>query len=349
MTSQAADKADRLSRLIAHLVAAYELPPVVDISRLTNGAVNRVYALRLSESAIARDTGHRATRIVLRIHRAGYRTPDQTRSELLFVDALSRRLDQTVSIPRPLRTGNGDLVVDIPDGAGDSSQTTGQQHCDLMTWVDGRELVPGQGFGPTAAYAIGAALAHIHNVSSEFVPQPQLALPRWDTTMFTTDSPYHPPGGPDDLLAGADLDLFHSIAHRTSKVFAQLENEPGATGIIHGDYILGNCLVRRRDRGWQVTVLDFDGCGWGYYLYDLCPVLGNMAGYPGSIAGNPRFHILRRNYLAGYRSVRDLPADWESHIPLLMAARNANHALWSSNPAWRMDLARRCLELETTA
>lgn len=350
MTSQSANEAKWLGRLIAHVVVAYGLPPVVDISRLTNGAVNRVFALRLRDSMTVRNARHRpTTQIVLRIHRAGYRTPDQTRSELQFVETLSRRLDRTVSIPHPLRTLNGDLIVEIPDEAGNSRQTAVQQHCDLMSWVEGQELVPGKGFGPSAAYAIGAALARVHNVSSEFVPPPQFALPRWDTTMFTTDSPYHPPGSAEDLLAGADLDLFHTIAHRTTDIFARLDNEPRAAGVIHGDYILGNCLIHRRHRSWHVTVIDFDDSGWGYYLYDLCPVLGNMAGFPGNVAGNPRFHTLRRDYLAGYRSVRHLPGEWETHIPLLMAARNANHALWSGNPAWRMDLARRCLELETTA
>jgi Ser/Thr protein kinase RdoA (MazF antagonist) len=332
--------AERLRRLVTYVVAAYGLPPIVEISRLTNGAVNRVFALRL-ESA-----GTIAPQVVLRIHRAGYRTPDETRSELHFVDSLSRQLDPVVDIPRPLRTRTGDLVVEIPAETGYVSDGGSRLHCDLMTWVEGHELVPGRGFGPAAAYAIGAALAHVHNVSNDLVLPANSALPRWDTTMFGTDSPYHPSTGAEELLSGADLDLFHEIAVRTAEVFADLDQDPRAAGVIHGDYILGNCLVRRQHGRWRVTVVDFDDCGWGYYLYDLCPVLGNMAGYPGSVAGDPHFHDLLRSYLAGYRSVRHLPTDWEIHIPLLMAARNANHCLWSSNPPWRMNLARRCLHLD---
>lgn len=325
-----------LRPLIAHVAAAYGFSSVAAVSRLSGGAINQVFALRVDKCTVAGTDRP----LVLRVHRAGYRSPVETRSELRFVAALQQRLDPAVSIPRPVSTTSGDLVIEIPDETGYSGQ-----HCDLMTWVDGRELVPGGGFGPAAAYAIGAALAQVHNFSHDFVPPPDFILPRWDATMFGIDSPYRPATGPEGVLDGADLDLFYEIADRSNRVFVELDRQADATGIIHGDYILGNCLIRRRRSGCQVTALDFDDSGWGYYLYDLCPVLGNMAGYPGSINGNPGFPTLRRSYLAGYRSVRDLPIEWEAHIPLLMAARNANHCLWSSNPAWRMNLARRCLEL----
>jgi Ser/Thr protein kinase RdoA (MazF antagonist) len=102
-------------------------------------------------------------------------------------------------------------------------------------------------------------------------------------------------------------------------------------------------------------VFDFDDCGWGYYLYDLCPVLANLAGYPGAVADNPDYPQLRSAYLDGYRTERELPVEWEKYLPVLMAARNANHCLWTAgldvsptpqaDAVWRMDLARRCLDL----
>ncbi len=343
LTNRSAGVPEDLRRLLAHVTAAYGLPAVVAVSQLSGGAINTVFGLRVQDSE--HNALYGSPQLVLRVHRPGYRTLDQTRSELYFVEALHRKLDPTVSIPRPVPTIDADFVVEIPD---EKDGLDGRRHCDLMTWVDGREVAPGQGFGPSAAYTIGAALAHVHNVSDDFVPPPNFVLPKWDTTMFSADSPYRPPGGPDDLLTGADRALFYEIADRTTDVFAYLSRERHTAGIIHGDYILGNCLIRRRGRSWHASVLDFDDCGWGYYLYDLCPVLGNMAGYPGSIAGNPRFGLLRQSYLAGYRSVRELPTEWEAHIPLLMAARNANHCLWSSNPSWRLNLARRCLELDAT-
>jgi hypothetical protein len=48
-------------------------------------------------------------------------------------------------------------------------------------------------------------------------------------------------------------------------------------------------------------VLDFDDCGWGHFLYDLAPLLGNLS-------DADRFPPLARAFLAGYRRVRALPA-----------------------------------------
>jgi Ser/Thr protein kinase RdoA (MazF antagonist) len=89
-------------------------------------------------------------------------------------------------------------------------------------------------------------------------------------------------------------------------------------------------------------------------VYDLCPLLGNLAGYP---AGpyNSDYPTLRDALLEGYRNIRSFPVEWERHLPVLMAARNANHCLLTAglnvsptpreDAAWRMDLARISLEL----
>lgn len=61
-------------------------------------------------------------------------------------------------------------------------------------------------------------------------------------------------------------------------------------------------------------MIDFDDCGWGYFLCDLAALLGNLA-------DSPRFTDLRRAVLDTYRSIRPLPTSWERHLPVLMAAR----------------------------
>jgi Ser/Thr protein kinase RdoA (MazF antagonist) len=135
-------------------------------------------------------------------------------------------------------------------------------------------------------------------------------------------------------------------------VFAQLADEPEARGVVHFDFILGNCHLRRDGTGWHAGIIDFDDCGRGYLLYDLCPLLGNLADFPG-------YPTRRRAFLAGYRSVRHLPTAWEAHLPLLMAARHVQCCLWTAqleqttgtgppaadHIAMRMDLVRHCLSL----
>lgn len=322
------DNPDDLVGLVRTVLAAYDLPPDVGIQSLGSG----------NNTTFDIDAGDR---FVLRVHRPAYRTLAHIQSEARFRQYLS---DSGARVPRPVPARDGRLVVEAE-----------QRYCDLMTWVPGEVLVPGNGLDLPAVHSLGRALALVHNAAEQFVPPPDFALPRWDADgMFTAQaSPFRPLLGLDEILTPEDRRTFDEIADRTRAVFdAMTEN---SFGVIHGDFILGNCHLSRNGSDWNVGIFDFDDCGWGCYLYDMCPLLGNLAGYPGAIVDNPEYPLLRSTYLDGYRTARELPADWEKHLPVLMAARNANHVFITAgldvsptpreDAAWRIGIARRCLEL----
>ncbi len=281
-------------------------------------------------------------RYVLRVHRPGYRTAANTRAELTYLRDIGGALrDADVDIPQPVSNRDGNLVVEVSD----------DQHCDLMTWVDGEVRRLEDGLDVRAVRQLGHALALMHNASEDMTAPSD--LPRWDADgMFTTAaSPFRPLMGINELLSTADRADFDDIANRTREVFAELSTE---FGIIHCDYILGNIHLSRNGSGWQVGVVDFGDCGLGCYVYDLCPLLGNLAGYPAGTY-NSDYPVLRDALLGGYRSGRPLPVEWERHLPVLMAARHVNHCFLTAglnvsptpreDAAWRMGLARLSLEL----
>lgn len=324
-----------LEQLARNALRAYDLGDQVTLRTLEIG-LNATFEVRADDA-----------RYVLRIRRAGYRTPAYVRSELTFV----RTLGDDPTVPAPIETRTGDLVVELDDA-------DGQRRCgDLQTWLDGRVLVPGHGLGVASVHALGRGLGRIHNAAEEFSPPAGFELPVWDADgMFTVAaSPFRPEFSIEDLLGPKDCELYDEVADRTRAVFDDLGRGADAFGITHQDYILGNCFLRRRRTGWEVGAFDFDDCGWGYFLYDLCPLLGNLAGYPGAIFDNPAYPKLRDAFLAGYRSVRLLPVEWEQHLPLLIAARQTEHCLLTARPdvspspaedaAWRVSLARRSLDL----
>lgn len=282
----------------------YDLPSRREIVpiRLTNNAVFEVRA--------------GGERLVLRVHRPEYRSPTEVRSELTFLQALGSQLDgTTIDAPRPVATRDGEVVVQT--GTSDSGLL-----CDLFTWIDGSELKPTQGLGPRSAFLLGEALARLHAAAESYEPPPGFDVPRWDAeTMFTSASPFRP--GSMETFLPADIGpLFREVAARTRSVFEQLDETPAAWGLIHADFILINCRFARSGHGWRLGVLDFDDLGWGYYLYDLAPLLDNLRDFPASY---PR---LRREFLAGYRSIRALTRALEVHLPILMAARHATALTW---------------------
>jgi Ser/Thr protein kinase RdoA (MazF antagonist) len=258
---------------------------------------------------------------------------------LRFLALLHERLRGTrISVPQPVRARDGELVVEVAE-----------RHCDLLTWLDGRVLRPGRGLGPQGAHLLGEALGRIHN-TAEQIESSELELPCWDADgMFTAASPFRP-GPLEDFMSASDWRLFREVEERTRAVFESLDRRGDAFGVIHSDFILLNCHFVRRASGWEVGVLDFDDLGWGYFLYDLCPLLGNLAEFP-------NYTAMRRAFLAGYRSVRSLPGELETHLPTLMAARHASTCLWvagierthGTGPpvvehiAYRMDAIRHCL------
>lgn len=217
-----------------------------------------------------------------------------------------------LAVPEPVPNLEGDLVTLA------STQDGGEtRHCDLLTWLDGKPRYPGQGLGLRSVNRLGEFLGCLHAYSQRFAPPEGFALPRWDAGgLFTERSPYKP-GPLGDMFSDEQRALFAEVERRSRAVLRELGEGDGEFGIIHADFILGNCLFQGR----EPRLLDFDDCGWGYFLYDMCPMLGNLKDYP-------RYPALRREFLAGYRSIRPLLKEHEAHIDLFIAARHAMSCLW---------------------
>jgi len=324
---------DEILGAVPTALAEYDLP-----------SLQTVRELRLTNNAVFEVVAEDGSRFVLRIHRPGYRTAAHIRSELEFLQAVGEDLRGTrIEVPGPIASRSGDLVVEACGRC-----------CSLLTWVDGRVLRPTTGLGPRSSFLLGEGLGRLHEAARRFERPSGFELPRWNSeTMFSPASPFRP-GSMQEFLPPAAFGLFQETAERTGAVFEQLDLTPDPRGIIHADFILLNCHFVRRAGGWSVGVLDFDDLGLGYYLFDLAPLMGNLADYPDSYAR------LRRAFLAGYRSIRELPDALESHLPVLTAARHAVVLTWlagirhgpevdglpvSRHVAYRVTEMRRCLTL----
>lgn len=83
-------------------------------------------------------------------------------------------------------------------------------------------------------------------------------------------------------------------------------------GLIHGDLQPGNLVVHN---GVMYTI-DFDHCGYGYYLYDLAlPYMHMKQAYPES------YETMRLALLEGYQSVRPLPRDVSDLLEVFVSMR----------------------------
>jgi Ser/Thr protein kinase RdoA (MazF antagonist) len=125
---------------------------------------------------------------------------------------------------------------------------------------------------------------------------------------------------------------FDEVARRMRTVMAELGSQSDAFGLIHADLHLENALFD----GDAVRVIDFDDCGFGYWLYDIAvPLWDNRS--------RADYTAIRAALLEGYGDHRELPD--LTHLDDFIATRDVAFGLWFAgmaqvNPAFAADLDR---------
>src|SRR5699024_5320171 len=96
-------------------------------------------------------------------------------------------------------------------------------------------------------------------------------------------------------------------------------------GLIHSDLRLDNILI---NQGYY-KVLDFDDCGYGWYLFDLAATF-NSIDYKNSATSflQTSSSELIQNWLRGYRKIRFLTQEEEEEIPTFILMRRLMSIGW---------------------
>ncbi|NYE72903.1 phosphotransferase enzyme family protein [Microlunatus parietis] len=273
----------------------------------------------------------------LRMHGIGWRTADEVRAELAMLEFLDQEMPQPFAVPRPRRTEAGDLVTEI-DGSLYS----------LLGWVPGHAARPDTGLGVDAVRLLGRGLGALHTALDQW---PGPAPVHWDVDSLLTDNAPGLMGKKsailNDVLSAAELALFDEVKDCTRQVFDRSTD----WGIIHADYILGNCHWSSDDGHQRLGILDFDDFGFGPRSYDFGAVLGNLRDFTESWPAHAAA------FVAGYRTVRELSESVVATLPIMMAARHASMCLSiightdldRDHLRLRMQLARDCLAVDPAA
>lgn len=272
---------------------------------------NITYQIDLPEATCPADAGspYLPGRYLLRVLTAD--NWDYALGEMTWLAALSR--EASLPVPAPVPTPQGDLLVRVhtpglPDG----------RIISLMRWLEGRK--PGRVLSLSQFKAWGDMVARLHAFAAGWQPPEGFQRYVWDWEGLL--------GGRDFSCSVAELvdgmprrlqEPYQVISSRAREVMEALGKDSRTYGMVHGDMFTENILIK----GDQIIPIDFEDCGFGYYMWDIAVAL--EAGPWGD-----DWYRQRDAFLAGYTQVRTLPETELRHLDLFAAVNYATGVLWGS-------------------
>lgn len=277
-------------------------------------------------------------RYALRLHRGDYHQKADIESELLWLDALR---ETGIVVPQAVVNSQGDAVQTLllPDG--------GTRYAVLFHWIDGE--MPTTEVDPRAFRQLGEITARLHQHSRHWQRPQGFQRIIWDHhTMVSPQSHWgHWQDAPN--LKPQDRALVAQAIARIGAELADYGKSAERYGLIHADLRLTNLLLHRG----ETRVIDFDDCGFGWYLHDLAAAIS-------FVEHHPRAAEWVDHWLQGYEQVAHLSDADMALVPTLLMQRRIQLLAWAGShaetemaqslgPHWADHSVRLCRRyLETT-
>ncbi len=303
---------DQQLKLLAELGRAalgrYKLPAACSID-----------LVNLSENATYKVKGG-GRRWALRVHREGYHSPTAIRSELAWLVDLRR--SGVVTTPVPVPGLDGEIIQQVGHPA-----MARRRNVVLFEWEAGSE--PGVNEDLRAPFEVlGEVTARMHRHVRQWQRPAWFERLTWDFDTSLGDRPHWGKWRDGMGMDAAREALFGQTVRLIGQRLAAFGKGPDRFGLIHCDLRLANLLVD----GPDVKVIDFDDCGFSWFMYD--------AATPVSFYEHlPEVPDLIRHWLTGYRRVIDLPQADEDEIPTFVMLRRLLLVAWIGSHS-ETDLAR---------
>jgi Ser/Thr protein kinase RdoA (MazF antagonist) len=303
---------------------------VADLTRMATAGLARwpiaadspVRLLNLSENATfsLRDASS-GREWILRIHRVGYSSPDEIRSELAWIQAL--RAETDIETAAPLAGRDGEYVQTLASASGGAAR-----HAVMFERLPGAEPVIGAGAADWFVQ-LGSLTAVLHEHARRWRRPAAFQRKRWDVEAMIGA---HGFWGPWRAAIGLDAPGAALIERAIARIRARLDaygTSADRFGLVHADLRLANLLVD----GSRLRVIDFDDCGFSWFIYDFAAAVS-------FIEHEPELPALLEAWSAGYRAVAPLPDAAHAELPTVVMLRRILLCAWLASHA-EVPFARR--------
>jgi len=290
------EKLKRLEEVARAAVPTFGLP-----------AQSAVRLINLSENATYRIDAPDGRRFAMRVHRGGYHSRNAIASELAWVEAL--RAGSPVITPVPQPGTDGELIQTVCIPGMEPRQVV------LFAWEEGAEPSEDELLGPFET--LGFVTAQMHAFTRDWRPPQNFERLTWDFEgAFGSNAHW------GSWRAGMGLDmrkteLFSRVVGLIGKRLQRFGKGARRFGLVHCDMRLANLMID----GDKTKVIDFDDCGFSWYLYDCATALS-------FIEHRPDVPDLVEAWVRGYRRALDLPEEDVAEIPTFIMFRRMLLIAW---------------------
>ncbi len=238
----------------------------------------------------------------LRVYRAGWRTRAEIDAELELLNYLHRR---GVPVARPVKRRDRQYIADLdaPEGV---------RPAVLFTAAPGAQHVP---MSPRQSGLFGHTAALIHQQADrqrKTYARYEIDLAHLSTQPLAALRPFF-------SARPRDFAYLARVADACTVALSSLPRTAPAFGLCHGDLHAGNVHFGPHP---QLTLFDFDLCGYGWRAYDLAVFLwSRLIGHPRPEAKRSRVRAWQ-SFLRAYERVRPLSQQERAAIPRFVALRH---------------------------
>jgi Ser/Thr protein kinase RdoA (MazF antagonist) len=277
----------------------YDLPVDATV-RMVNLSENATYCVQAADGR----------RWALRIHRHGYHSIAAIESELAWLVDL--RKQNVVVTPHPLRGKNGEIIQMVSHGLLDYSRMVV-----LSGWENGRE--PGINENLLEPFEmLGEITARMHAHARRWNRPSFFQRFSWDfETALGEQKPHWGSWRNGIGVDGAKARLFERTVGVIGNRLESYGEGNERFGLIHGDLRLANLLIE----GAAIKVIDFDDCGFGWYMYDAATPLSFYE-------DTSQVPDLIEAWQVGYRKAGVLSREDELEIPTFVMFRRLLLVAW---------------------
>ena len=257
-----------------------------------------------------------ARKYVVRVHRAGYHSDAELRSEWQWMGSLR---EYGVLTPALRRSSNNRMFEIVK-----STGVPEPRQVDIVDWIEGKQLGSLEaGLEGTASeireqfMTLGSIMARMHNHVEHWREPAGFTRHAWDIDGLTGDQPFWGRFWELPALSASQKDRMIKVRDKLRAELTAMGTAPDRYGLIHADLVYENILTGKDG----VRVIDFDDCGYGWYLFDLTTSIFFLQ-------GTEHFNLAQEALITGYRNNRPLTDKHLSWLPTILMARATTYLGW---------------------